>query len=648
MIVATAGHVDHGKTTLIRALTGVDTDRLLEEKQRGMTIDLGFAYLPLQAPASTHAEPIGFVDVPGHQRFIRNMLCGVGGIDFALLVIAADDGPRPQTAEHLAILDLLDIRCGAVALTKIDRVSTERRADVLAEITALLAGTTLADVPVFQLSAPKGVGIDALKAHLMSIAQGFPARAASGNFRLAVDRCFTLSGAGLVVTGIAVSGSLATGETVSVLGLGAPARARSIHAQSRDADRGSAGQRCAINLAGIALKNDAISRGEWIVAGPVPGAQAKFDARLRILPSEPKSFVHWTPVHIHLGAATAIGRIAVLDGKAIEPGQSALVQLVLDRPVGAVHADRFIVRDQSAQRTIGGGRVIDVFPPTRGRSRPERLAQLAAMETADPVAALTALLDCAPSGVQLVRFQTNCNLTPGEAATLFAQMTMKQIATASGLLAFSTTRWNELRSSVLEELAAWHERSPDVVGPPVDRILQHADHRLPRETVIAIATELAREGVMVKSGIGVRLPSHRPHLDIADEAQWQEIEPLLLAGALRPPSVAEISYAIGSGVKKIEATLVRTAHCGRTIKVSPRRYFLPAAVIALAEIMRTLAAQSPRGAVTASEFRDKSGIGRNLTIEVLEFFDKVKFTRRLGDGRIVNCDPGQLFSDNIE
>ena len=647
MIVATAGHVDHGKTTLIRALTGVDTDRLSEEKRRGMTIDLGFAYLPVQSSVAENAEPIGFIDVPGHQRFIRNMLCGVGGTDFVLLVIAADDGPMPQTGEHLAILDLLDIRAGAVALTKIDRVTVERVAAVRAEIKALLSETTLADAPLFPVSAANGVGIEELKHHLMKVAGAFPPRAAAGNFRLAVDRCFSLPGAGLVVTGTAVSGSLATGDTVRVLGSGASARARSIHAQNRNAARGSAGQRCAINLKGAALKSNAILRGEWIVAGDVPEAQPKFDARLRILHSEPRPLAHWTPVHIHLGAADITGRIAVLEGKAIEPRHSALVQLMLDRPIGALHGDRFIVRDQSAQRTIDGGRMVDIFPPARGRSKPGRLAELAAIEMPDPVTALATLLDRAAGGVPLARFRANRNLTREEAEPLFAAVSMLQIATASGPLGFSAARWNELRSSVLTGLAAWHERSPGMSGPAVDRIFQGTDHRLPRETVIAIAAELAREGVIVKSGMGVRLPSHQPRLDAVDEALWQRIEPLLRAGASRPPSLSEISYAIGDGVKRIEVTLGRAAQCSRAIRVSRKHYFLPAPVLALAEIMQALAAQSPDGRVTAADFRDESGIGRNLSIEVLEFFDQVKFTRRLGNVRIVNCAPRELFSDNI-
>ncbi len=279
MIVATAGHIDHGKTLLVKALTGVDTDRLPEEKSRGMTIDLGFAYWPLEG-----GERVGFVDVPGHERFIRNMLAGVSGIDFVLLVVAADDGVMPQTREHAAILDLLGVARGAVALSKIDRVAPERVAAVRAEIAALLADTVLAGAPVFPVSAVSGDGIDALKRALAESARAAPAKDASGNFRLAVDRAFTVTGAGLVVTGAVISGSVALGDTVRATGSERTARVRSIHAQNRAAPLGRAGERCALNLAGSELKLDLVARGDWIVAPDAPGAVARLDARIRILP----------------------------------------------------------------------------------------------------------------------------------------------------------------------------------------------------------------------------------------------------------------------------------------------------------------------------------------------------------------------------
>ncbi|MDX1376875.1 MAG: selenocysteine-specific translation elongation factor, partial [Burkholderiales bacterium] len=348
MIVATAGHVDHGKTSLVRALTGVDTDRLPEEKKRGLTIDLGFAYLPLAGAAT-----IGFVDVPGHERFVHNMLSGVAGIDFALLVVAADDGPMPQTREHLAILDLLGVSQGAVALSKIDRVSEARVAEVRAALGTLLAPTGLAGAPIFPLSVVSDTGVGALKAHLEAAARALQPRAREGNFRLAVDRAFTIAGAGLVVTGTVVSGEVAVGDTVRALLAGEAARVRSIHAQNAAAGIGVAGERCALNLAGIDGKSP-IERGDWIVAGTLPPAVRRFDARLRVLADEAGALAHWTPVHVHLGAADVTGRVAVLEGAGIAPGASGLVQLLLERPIGALGGDGFILRDQSSRRTLAG------------------------------------------------------------------------------------------------------------------------------------------------------------------------------------------------------------------------------------------------------------------------------------------------------
>ena len=640
MIVTTAGHVDHGKTLLIKALTGVDTDRLPEEKKRGLTIDLGFAYLPV-GPGKT----IGFIDVPGHERFIRNMLCGVAGIDFVLLVIAADDGPMPQTREHLAILDLLDVPSGAIVLTKLDRVAPERVAEISAEISALIAGTTLAGAPLFHVSALTGVGIGELKDHLKRIALDFRPRDTSGNFRLAVDRCFNLVGTGMVVTGTAISGTLIAGAQVRALMADVTLRVRSIHAQNTQTESGRAGERCALNLAGTEIKHAQITRGEWIVTGEVPAPTQKIDARLRVLAGEKQPLTHWTPVHVYLGATDVTGRAVVLGGPGIAPGESGLVQLVLERPIGALHGDKLIVRDQSSRRTIGGGRVIDIFPPARGRAKRQRLAYLAAMEGDDDQAALTTLLDQAADGLDLPRFAASRNLTSDESAALFGRVPMHTAATESGLLGFSPAQWNKLRIAIMDALATSHRRAPASVGLAEDRILHGSGLRLPREAVIAIAAELAREGVIVKSGAGVHPPSRNPKFSPADAVLWQKIAPLLDRNALRPPLLREIAQAIGEDMKKTELALQRASRYGLVLRVSQNRFFLPSVLRQLGELAQVLARQSGNGRVTTAAFRDRSGIGRRLSIEVLEFFDRVKFTRRVGDAREILRPAAEAFID---
>ncbi|HEX6319864.1 MAG TPA: selenocysteine-specific translation elongation factor [Burkholderiales bacterium] len=589
MIVATAGHVDHGKTSLVKALTGVDADRLPEEKKRGMTIDLGFAYM----------AGIGFVDVPGHERFVHNMLAGVAGIDLALLVVAADDGPMPQTREHLAILELLGVPRTAVALTKIDRVAPERVAAVASEISARLP-----DAPLFPVSSVTGDGVPALKAFLEKTAAETPHRALKGNFRLSVDRCFSVAGAGLVVTGTALSGKIAVGDEVRALLAGTGARVRGIHAHNAPAQHGRAGQRLALNLAGLEGKAP-IARGDWIVAGALPEPVRRFDARLRVLEG---SLKNWTPVHLHLGSADVLARVALLD-------DAGLVQLVLDRPVGAVRGDRFIVRDPSARRTLGGGTVIDVFPPARGRAKPERLAWLKAMELEDDAAALSALLENASMGVDMARFAANRNLPA-----------------ASGWR-FSDAHWRALKEKALANLAAWHARAPETVGPAEDRVLDGC--RVSSETVRSVVEELALEGLVVREGPGVRLASHRVEVSGPDAALWKRIEPLLEQAALRPPTLTELAVQCSTDVKKLEAALSRLARHGKVVRVSKNRFFLPAAVQELEQIAAGMKE------ITAASFRDRSGIGRNLAIEVLEFFDRTRFTRRVGDAHVLTRDQGQ-------
>jgi selenocysteine-specific elongation factor len=586
VIVATAGHVDHGKTSLVRALTGVDTDRLPEEKRRGMTIDLGFAY----------REGIGFVDVPGHERFIHNMLCGVAGIDFVLFVVAADDGVMPQTREHLAILDLLGVARGAVALTKIDRVPPQRIDEVKAEVIRLLGATRLAHAPVFPVSSVTGEGVGALLDPLQQAARATARRKAEGNFRLSVDRCFTIAGAGLVVTGTAMSGSVAVGDEVEVLLMGAKARVRTLHSQNAAVERGSAGERLALNLAGLDAKAR-VARGDWIVRGAVPPAVHRFDARLDTL--EPLK--HWTPVHVYLGAADVLGRVALLD-------DSGLAQLVLEQPLGAVHGERFILRDASARRTLGGGLVIDVFPPPRGRAKPERLAYLRASETPDHAAALESVLHLSPNGVDLARFAANRNLPA-----------------ASGWR-FSDAHWKALRGRVLATLAEWHARSPDSPGLAEERLAKG----ISPEPRLKLVEELIRERLVARGPLGVRLATHRVELASADLALWKQLEPRL--AGLRPPSLAELAAASGVDARKVEAMLSRAERQGLVVRVSKSRFFLPSFLKKLQAMAEDLAHGKN---LTAASFRDRAGIGRNLTIEVLEYFDRIRFTRRVGDTHVI-------------
>ncbi len=346
MIIGTAGHVDHGKTALVKALTGIDADRLAEEKRRGITIDLGYAY------TDTRNGTLGFVDVPGHERFVHTMLAGASGIDAALLVVGLDDGVMPQTREHVQILELLGIDRGVVALTKAD-LAPDRVADVGTEVQSLLAGTGLASAPLLPVSALTGDGIEELREALLAL--GPRRRDSDGYPRLAVDRAFILAGAGLVVTGTLVAGRVHTDDRLMLSPPGIELRVRGLHAQNRPADHAVAGQRVALNVVGPRLSKDAVTRGDWVLHPDVHAPTARFDVRVRLLAEEARALRADAPAHLHLGAAHVTARVAPLTADRIEPGASLLARLTLDHAIGALAGDRLVLRDATATRTIGGG-----------------------------------------------------------------------------------------------------------------------------------------------------------------------------------------------------------------------------------------------------------------------------------------------------
>ncbi len=530
-----------------------------------------------------------------------------------------------------------------MALTKIDRVAPERAAAVARDIAALVAGTSIEAAPVFPVSAVTGAGIAALKADLAAAAAALPRRRDGGNFRLAVDRCFTLVGAGLVVTGTVHAGAVAVGDRVALVPGGGAARVRSIHAQNARADSGRAGERCALNLVG-ALQHGDIHRGDWIVKGAAAAA-AKIDARIRVVAGEARKLAHWTPVHVHLGAAEATGHVAVLEGAAIAPGETGVVQLALDRPIGAAWGDGVILRDQSAQRTIGGGRIIDIFPPPRGRAKPARLAYLAAMARDDDGAALAALLEDAAYGLDLTRFAANRNLTPDEAALLCARTPMIAIATEAGTIGFAPPHWERLKEAALAALAAWHRRAPGTSGPAIDRIWAGTKIRVARAVSLALAAALVEDGKAVREGAAIRLATHAARLDAADAALWQKAAPLLDKEPLRPPALHDLAAALGEDPRRIESFLVRAARLGLVVRASEHRFFRPVALRRLGAIAEELASSDPARQVTAAAFRDRSGIGRNSAIELLEFFDRIKFTRRVGNAHVLQRAAADAFGE---
>ena len=632
MIIGTAGHIDHGKTALVQALTGVDTDRLPEEKARGITIELGYAYRP-----TASGEILGFVDVPGHERLVHTMIAGATGIDFVLLVVAVDDGPMPQTREHVQVLDLLGLTRGAVVLTKIDRVSAERTEEVAAAIRQLLSGTKLAGSPLFPVCALTGAGVADLRRHLEMADLQAPKRSSGARFRLAVDRCFSLTGIGTVVTGTVHDGSVRVGDRLLISPSGREARVRGIHAQNQPAERGGAGQRCALNLTGPDLRRHDIHRGDWVLDPTLHFPTARLDVALRVSPVEEQSLRHWTPVHCHLGAADITGRVAVLEGDDIAPGATGMAQLVLDQPVATLHGDRIILRDQSARRTLGGGRVLDVVPPARGRRKPQRLALLRALANPDPLAAVRQALAVAEHGIDLGALARQWNLEPDTEAALGALPEAVAVAGGNGLVLFPPSRWRALRESVVAVLAAEHERVPERLGPDRERLRRIAAPNLTRPAFAALLDELFAQGQIVRTGPWVHLPEHRIQLAPADDQLWRNaIEPLLGAQPFNPPRVRDVARQLDLEEQQTRRLLKQLAAMGEVFQVAHDHFFTGDAVAELSAIALELVERE--GEARAASLRDRIGGGRKVAIHILEFFDRLGYSHRVGDGHRIFRD----------
>ncbi|GGC75394.1 selenocysteine-specific translation factor [Chelatococcus reniformis] len=639
MIIGTAGHIDHGKTALVRALTGVNTDRLKEEKARGISIDLGFAYQP-----TPDGDVLGFVDVPGHERFVRTMLAGAAGIDYVLLVVAADDGVMPQTREHLAILELLGVTRGVVALTKADLAAPRQRETVTAEVRAALVGGALATADIVPVSTVTGEGIAALGDRLAREAAAFTARDTAGRFRLAIDRSFTLRGAGTVVTGTVLSGSVTVGDHLIVSPSGLPVRVRSIHAQNRPAERGRAGERCALNLAGERVTREAFARGDVVLDPLLHAPAARIDATLAVLASEPRPIGQWSPVRLHTAAVEVGARVVLLGDGAILPGEEAFVQLVLERPVAAAVGDRYVLRDTSARRTIGGGRLVDLRAPARRRRTPQRFAQLAAQATGAPDAALAALLAVAPRVVELDGFGRDRALSDAQLEAALARPGIIRIATGGVRFALAGADWEALTSGLRGTLAAFHRDNPDLPGIGLERLRLQSEPRLPAPAFAAVLRGLARTGDVALDGAWVRLAGHEVHLTPADEAVWREIRPRLGGTArFRPPRVRDIAGLIGASEAEVRRLLKRVGRMGEADEVAHDHFFLRATVAELIDILGRLAAAAGRSGFTAAQFRDQVDSGRKVAIQILEFFDRHGVTLRRGDLRHIDVHRLDLF-----
>ena len=645
MIVATAGHVDHGKTELVRALTGIGTDRLPEEKARGLSIDLGFAYQSL--PDNT---PLGFVDVPGHEKFIRNMLAGVGGIDLGLLVVAADDGVMPQTREHLAILDLLGIDHCVVAITKIDRVADDRILEVQGQVESLLGRAGREGVAIYPVCAPDNDGIDTLKTALHERARRLPEHEADGHFRMAIDRVFTLKGVGLVVTGMVLAGAAGVDDRLLLSADGSPARVRGIRAHDRASDTARAGERCAINIAGRGLGAASIRRGDWLLHAGLYAPTRRIDVDLRVLGSESRPLKHWTPTQLHLGAGRYAARVAVLDGGSIAAGERGLAQLVLERDAFVLHGDRFVLRDQSARRTMAGGHVIDPFSPKRGRSRPARLEMLRATNRRDPAEALRAAAAQSEAGVPLAPFVSARNLPPARLRSLIDSLSLRRVGDSAGERVFSQKRWDQLLDRIEAAVGNFHRARPTLPGTGLKDIQLALKPHVDASILETAAAALVDEKRLGRRGARWHLPAFEIPVSAHERELWARVLPCLTPSTGSPMSLQQAAEAIGVDKSTLEQSLKNAARIGEMVQIAKNRY-LPASLVKnLGVAAEELAAKSVDACFTAAQYCEHIRTGRNFAIDLLEYFDRLGFTERRGNARRIRRPAAAVFaadSDSI-
>ena len=605
MIIATAGHVDHGKTTLLQALTGVNADRLPEEKKRGMTIDLGYAYWP-----QPDGRVLGFIDVPGHEKFLSNMLAGVGGIDHALLVVACDDGVMAQTREHLAILQLTGNPQLTVALTKADRVDEARLNAVRGTVQATLREYGFADAPLFVTVATEGRGIDELRHHLQQLTSR--EHASHHRFRLAIDRAFTVKGAGLVVTGTALSGEVNVGDTLWLTGANAPMRVRSLHAQNQPVEHAHAGQRIALNIAGDAEK-EKLNRGDWLLAGvpPEPSERAIVALQTHV------PLTQWQPLHIHHAASHITGRVSLLEND--------LAELVFDSPLWLADNDRLVLRDISARETLAGARVVTLNPPRRGKRKPEYLQWLGALaQAADDKAALLVHLE--RGAVNLSDFAWARQLS-AEGLRLLTQEPGFIQAGNNLLNAPVAACWQR---KVLTTLATYHEQHQDEPGPGRERLRRMA---LPMENdaLVLLLIENMRESGLIKSHHGwLHLPDHKAGFNAGQEAIWQKVAPLF---GDEPWWVRDLARETNTDEQVMRQVLRHAAQQGLIVAIVKDRYYRNDRIVAFANLIREL--DQARGTTCAADFRDRLNVGRKLAIQILEYFNRIGFTRRRGNDHLL-------------
>ena len=622
VILGTAGHIDHGKTTLVKALTGVDTDRLPEERERGISIELGFARMDVGDIR------FGIVDVPGHERFVKTMLAGAGGIDLVVLVVAADEGVMPQTREHLDVIDFLGVTRGVVALTKADLVDEETCEIAALDVADAIEGTTLAGAAVLPVSGTTGAGLPELKAKLRELAADVAVRPEIGPYRLPVDRSFVMEGFGTVVTGTGFRGTVRVGDKLELLPRGIPVRVRRVQVHGKDVEVAGPGQRTALALHGVAQED--VSRGDQLVSPGSLNASSMIDVRLRVSPRWVRSVKHRERVRFHLAASEDLARVVLLDREELKPGEDCLAQIRLETPIVPAAGDRFVLRSYSPAHAMAGGTIVDPHPAKHRRGRAEDLEAVARREGGGPVALLLEKVGAAGlAGVKLRDLATAASLSAAEVDEhVKREAEAGNVRVTAGGRVVAGDAWRVAVRAIVTRAEQFHERHPLRWGPTREELRASVAAAASAPVFGELLDELVAEGTVALSGDKVRVGGGEVVFDGEAAREREEIEQIYRTTAFQPP---ELKTVLAERGRMAEEVIWALTDIGALQKVTDDLFFhreaMEGAVRALQEI------QARDGEITVGAFRDTLGISRKYAVPLLEHFDALRVTRRDGDIR---------------
>jgi selenocysteine-specific elongation factor len=630
IILGTAGHIDHGKTALVKALTGIDTDRLKEEKERGITIELGFAYLDLPARGR-----IGIVDVPGHERFVKHMVAGAGGIDIVALIIAADEGVMPQTREHVDICTLLGVERGVVVLTKIDLVDQDLRELAIEDIKGFTKGTFLEQAPIIPVSAVTGQGLGDLIAALEHLVEQVEERSAAGLFRLPIDRVFTMKGFGTVVTGTLVSGQVKTGDAVEILPSRILAKVRGIQVHSEKVEQAMAGQRIAVNLQGV--EKSSVQRGEVVLHPGTVEPTNLLDVEIIHLSHAPRPLRNGVMLRFHTGTSYQMAKIFLLGTNELKPGERGYAQIRLQDAVVALPNDRFVLRGSSQIQTIGGGIILDAHPQRHKRFKGDVISVLEQLKGGAPPLVLGFHIKKGDTrGMELRKLPGYTHITPAIlAATLQELLSRKQVIKfdreAERLIDGGI--YNQLKDAMVQALEKYHAENPLKPGMPKEELKSKLPAEVDGKLFNTLLSDLMASEAVVQEKDKVRLTGYSIALEGRQQALGAEIEGIMHRSGLTPPSTKELVDQLGTGEKEVQAILSLLADEGRVVRLKEGVYFHRQP---LDELRGQLVAfLKEKGRISTQDFKSLTNASRKYTIPLAEYFDAIKVTVRVGDDRVL-------------